>query len=83
MGWEEVVGILVTLVGLFLTVGKPIIELNKNITTLNVTVSQNSADIKAQKTSAHEAHQKLWEHNDEQDKQIADHEKRIFVLEQK
>ena len=46
MGWEEVIGILVTLVGLFLTVGKPIIELNKNITTLNVTVKQNSADIK-------------------------------------
>lgn len=83
MGWEEVIAILVTLIGLFFTVGKPIIELNKNITTLNVTVKQNSTDIKEQQTKAHEAHQKLWDHNEGQDKQIADHEKRIFVLEQK
>lgn len=83
MGWGEVIAILVTLVGLFLTVGKPIIELNKNITTLNVTVKQNSSDIKDQQTKAHEAHEKLWDHNDVQDKQLADHEKRIYVLEQK
>ena len=72
-----------TLVGLFLTVGKPIIELNKNITTLNVTVKQNSADIKEQQAKSHEAHQKLWDHNDQQDKQLADHETRISVLENK
>lgn len=83
MGWEEVIAILVTLIGLFFTVGKPIIELNKNITTLNVTVSQNSKDIAEQQKKAHESHQKLWDHNDEQDKQLADHEKRIIVLEQK
>lgn len=83
MGWEEVIAILVTLVGLFFTVGKPIIELNKNITTLNVTVQQNSKDIAEQQQKAHDSHQKLWEHNSRQDTQIADHEKRIYAMEQK
>ena len=78
-----VVGIIVTLVGLFFTVGRPIIELNKNITTLNVIVKQNSKDIAEQQKNAHESHQKLWDHNTHQDQQLADHETRISVLEQK
>ena len=72
-----------TLIGLFFTVGKPIIELNKNITTLNVTVKQNSKDIAEQQTNAHKAHQRLWDHNEKQDKIITDHETRISVLESK
>ena len=78
-----VVTVIAALIGLFFTVGKPIIDLNKNITALNITVQQNSADICTQRKDAEKSHQKLWDHNGEQDKTLADHETRISVLEQK
>lgn len=83
-----VVTVLAALVGLFFTVGKPIINLNKTMTTLNVNVEHNSHelaelkdDFKSQRESAHESHQRLWDHNDKQDKQLQDHEKRLVKLE--
>lgn len=85
-----VVTVLIALIGLFFTVGKPIISLNKNITTLNLSVERNNERLDKQETaianqkkSAHESHQKLWDHNDKQDEQLNDHETRISVLEQK
>lgn len=85
-----VVCILVTLVGLFCTVGAPIISLNKNIATLNAEMKRSNARLdkhdrafEEQQKSAHESHQKLWDHNAEQDKQLGDHETRISILEQK
>ena len=83
MGWEGVIGIIVTLVGLFFTIGKPIIELNKNITTLNVSVENNNQRLDKQEKDAHESHTKLWAHNDNQDEKLADHETRISILETK
>lgn len=83
-----VVGVIIALVGLFFTVGKPIIDLNSNITLLNANVAQNNKELKEQKEelkeqkkNAHESHEKLWEKNDEQDKTLADHETRIKILE--
>lgn len=85
-----VVTALATLVGLFLTVGKPILSLNKNLTTLNMSVERvnarldkNEKAIECQKQAAHDSHQKLWEHNNGQDKQLAEHETRITLLENK
>lgn len=85
-----VVTVLIALVGLFLTVGKPIINLNKNITKLDMSVERTNARLdkhdtalKDQAAHARESHEKLWAHNNEQDKQIADHETRISVLEHK
>lgn len=79
-----------TIVGLFLTVGKPIISLNKTMTTLNVNVEHNSQevkelkdDLKAQRDSAKESHNRLWDHNDKQDAKIQDHETRLGILEHK
>ncbi len=89
MEWT-VVTALVVIIGLFLTVGKPIINLNSNIVKLNLSIDalrektrENSEDIKEQKLHAHEAHQRLWDHNNKQDKQLNDHEQRIHDLEQK
>ncbi len=89
MEWT-VVTALVVIVGLFLTVGKPILNLNKNIVELNLTMKQqgeaiksNADDLKEQKVHSHEAHQRLWDHNDKQDKQLSDHEQRIHYLEKK
>lgn len=85
-----VVTALGTLVGLFLTVGKPIINLNKTMTTLNINVEHNSQevkelknDLKAQRESAHESHTRLWEHNGKQDAKLQDHETRLGILEHK
>lgn len=85
-----VVTVIIALVGLFMTVGKPIIKLNSNIVTLNVNIehyrkelAEQKQALKDQKVSAHESHKKLWVHNNEQDKQLSDHEARITILEQK
>lgn len=83
-----VVTVIIALVGLFVTVGKPIISLNKTVTTLNVNLehyrdelAEQKADLREQRKSASDSHQKLWGKNDAQDKIIQDHETRISVLE--
>lgn len=83
-----VVTVIIALAGLFMTVGKPIINLNKNITTLNVNVkhfgeklAEHDVMLKDQQEHAHESHKRLWEKNDEQDEKLNDHETRIKILE--
>lgn len=83
-----VVGVIIALVGLFFTVGKPIINLNNNITLLNANIKRNSDEIaeqkrelKDQRKAAHESHEKLWAKNGEQDDRLNDHETRIKILE--
>ena len=83
-----VVLVLISLVGLFMTVGKPIISLNNNITLLRADIQQNSKEIEEQKSElqkqreyAKESHRRIWDHNDEQDKILGDHETRIAILE--
>lgn len=85
-----VVGVIIALVGLFFTVGAPILKLNKNIVELTVTmkaqgedIKRNAEDLKEQKEHAHESHQRLWEHNEAQDKTLSNHENRIQRLEEK
>lgn len=83
-----VVSVIIALVGLFITIGKPIINLNNTMTTLNITVQQNNKELedqkkelKEQRDSAHISHQRLWDKNDEQDAKISNHETRLSVLE--
>lgn len=85
-----VVGVIIALVGLFFTVGKPIIDLNNNITLLNANVAQNNKELKEQKEelkeqkhNASKSHGELWDKNEEQDKVLQDHETRIQILELK
>ena len=85
--WTVVLALSV-IVGLFLSVGAPILKLNSNITLLNASIKRNSEEIaeqkkelKEQRKNAHESHQKLWEKNDEQDKILGDHETRLQVME--
>ena len=85
-----VVSALVVLVGLFFTVGKPIINLNNNIVLLNANVAQNNKELKEQKEELKEqkknavkSHDELWEKNEEQDIKLNDHETRIQILEHK
>lgn len=85
-----VVGVIVTLVGLFLTIGRPILELNKSMVTYGIEIRHNSQEvsslkdeIKAQREDARNSHQRLWDHNDKQDEKLNDHEQRIGLLENK
>ena len=87
MEWT-VVTVVIALVGLFLSVGKPIITLNSSITKLNMSIENLKAaqthqedELKQHKIHAHESHQRLWDHNDKQDKKIDEHERRIAHLE--
>lgn len=89
MEWT-VITALVVVVGLFISVGTPILKLNSNIVKLNANleaqgkqIEENKKELKEQKEHAHESHQKLWDHNEEQDKQLSDHETRINLLEKK
>ena len=71
MEWT-VVTVLVTLIGLFMTIGKPIINLQKCITKL-----QDSVDGLSRRLDKYE------QKTDKQDEILQDHETRITVLEQK
>lgn len=87
MEWT-VVGVIVTLVGLAVAVGRPVLKLNGSITRLTTllqaiehrldTLEQGA---KEQRTHAAESHRRIWAHNDEQDDRLEDHEKRITLLE--
>lgn len=89
MEWN-VVGVIVTLVGLAAAVGGPVLKLNASITrltTLLQAIEQRldalETGAKEQRTHAAESHRRIWAHNDEQDATLADHETRLWVLENK
>ena len=87
MEWT-VVTVLVAIVGLFFTVGKPIVNLNTSITKLQVTLDNMGRELEEQKKalaeqerSAHNSHSRIWAHEEEQDRTLNDHERRLGILE--
>jgi uncharacterized membrane protein (DUF106 family) len=71
MEWT-VVTVIIALVGLFMTVGKPIITLNGSITHLQDAIDELREDIKV-----------LTSRTDNQEERLQDHETRISILEEK
>ena len=71
MEWT-VVTVIIALVGLFMTVGKPIITLNSSITRLQDAILELREDIKV-----------LTSRTDNQEERLQDHETRISILEEK
>lgn len=71
MEWT-VVTVIIALVGLFMTVGKPIISLNGSITHLQDAIDELREDIKV-----------LTGRTDNQEEKLQDHETRISILEEK
>lgn len=71
MEWT-VVTVIITLVGLFMTIGKPIITLNGSITHLQDAIDELREDIKV-----------LTGRTDSQEEKLQDHETRISILEEK
>lgn len=71
MEWT-VVTVIIALVGLFMTVGKPVITLNSSITHLQDAINELREDIKV-----------LTGRTDNQEERLQDHETRISILEEK
>lgn len=82
MEWDIVL-VIVTLVGLFVTVGAPIIKLNTTIAKMNTTLAilEERHEKDEQKNQA--AHVRLWEHNDAQDAMLNEHRLRLHDLDGK
>lgn len=78
-----VVTVIAAIVGLFFTIGKPIINLNTNITVLNESIKNLRVQSDKLERDNTEAHRRIWTHNDEQDKQLAEHELRLHDLDGK
>lgn len=76
-----VVGVIVVLVGLFATVGAPIIKLISSITKLTVTVDNLRENVESFTRRNTDAHRRLWDHNEKQDAELNDHKGRIERLE--
>lgn len=77
------VSVVVTLVGLIIAIGTPILKLNTSITRLieHLNHLENMFSIFEQDND--NSHKRIWNHNDEQDTQLKDHEHRLTVLEQR
>lgn len=78
-----VVGVIVVLVGLIASILKPLINLNSSITKLTVAVENLQKDVEGMTAKSSEAHRRLWDHNEEQDHKLEDHEIRIQKVEEK
>ena len=77
-----VVGILITLVGFALTVGKPIVNLNSTIVRVITKFEDFERRFELDREESTKVHHEIIEHDVEQDKRIADHEIRIVKLEE-
>lgn len=71
MEWT-IVTVIIALVGLFMTVGKPVINLNSSITRLQDAIDELREDIKV-----------LTNRTDNQEEKLQNHETRISILEEK
>lgn len=79
----NIVQTLVVIIGLFVTVGAPIIKLNTNITKLSAALESMQKDQVKLERDNHDAHKRIWDHNDVQDKMLEEHRLRLHDLDGK
>ena len=82
MEWTTVT-VIIALVGLGAAVIKPIVSLTQSITKLTVVVERLERELDEQGKHSREIHKRLWDHNEEQDNRLDDHERRIHDIEHK
>ena len=80
MEWTTVT-VIIALVGLGTAVIKPIVSLTQSITKLTVVVERLERELDEQSEHSRESHKRLWDHNEEQDNRLDDHERRIHDME--
>ena len=81
MNEYTVILVIVTLVGLFITVGKPILSLNSNIVELNRAVKSLQKTVDALEKKQRDDNSRVWERLDKGEKKFDNHEARITKLE--
>lgn len=80
MEWTTVT-VIIALVGLGAAVIKPIVSLTQSITKLTVVVERLERELDDQSEHSRESHKRLWDHNEEQDNRLDDHERGIHDME--
>lgn len=70
-------GVLFSVAAGCIAIVKPVIKLNSTITKLNDNMDYLNENMK----KSADARKRLWEHNDEQDEVLSNHELRISILE--
>ena len=71
------------LVGFLVTLFTPILKLTRAITELNINMKNLGGAMTTLTTSNTESHKRIWQHNDEQDERLDNHELRITTIETK
>lgn len=82
MEWTTIT-VIISPVGLGAAVIKPIVSLTQSITKLTVVVERLERELDEQSEHSRESHKRLWDHNEEQDNRLDDHERRIHDMEHK
>lgn len=87
MNESEMIGLIVVSLGTILGVGvivvKPMLQVVKSMTELNESIKTLASKLSQLEISNLEAHKRIWNHNDEQDEKLQDHELRIKLMEEK
>lgn len=85
MNESEMIGVIVIALGTILGVGvvvvKPMLQVVRSITELNESIKSLAKNFNVFETNNNNSHKRIWEHNDEQDEKIQDHETRIRLIE--
>ena len=76
-----VVTVLIAIIGLFFTVGKPVIKLNTSLVTLNARLERMEKESEKESTRNEESHKGMQKEIAENEHAINDHERRIGILE--
>lgn len=76
-----VVGVLIAVIGLFVTVGKPLLALNKSIVQLEEGMKSVNRGLDGLNEKNTQDHRRIWDKVDKQGATLEDHEKRIQHLE--
>ena len=82
MTWEIFLGI-VALVGFCVTIATPLMKLSKTMTELNINMQNLNQAMNTLTANNTESHRRIWDHNEEQDEKLENHEKRITKIETK
>ena len=88
MEWE-IFTVVIAIVGAVITVTTPVLKLTNTITKLNETCENLESRFKEFEDNNKNSHRRIWEHNEEQDstlinhdKVLSNHETRITILEE-
>lgn len=79
----EIFGVITSLIGFAIAIGTPVIKLNTSITKLIFHIDSLDKGLESLEIKNHKSHERIWQHNESQNKVLDDHEKRIIILEEK